>query len=85
MPEHILLDLEEVISFHPAIARALGGVEAALYFQQLYYWRNKGSRDDGFIYKTKDEIKEETCLNRYQQDQARKKPDYNQLPLFQRI
>lgn len=60
------------IAFYPELAKELGSIEAALYFQQLHYWSDKGGRTDGFIYKTKEEIEEETTLSRYQQDTCRK-------------
>jgi len=63
---------EKPIAFHPAYARAFGSIEKALYIQQLCYWSDKGSRDDGFIYKTKKEIEDETTLSPYQQDNCRK-------------
>ena len=60
------------IAFHPMLARTFGGVNEALLFQQLAYWSNKGD-DPDWIYKTRDDLTEETTLNRYQQEQARKK------------
>lgn len=70
---HILIPLERVIAFSPQLARVLGGIEAAIYLQQLYFWSDKGSRSDGFIYKTKDDIEAETTLTRRQQDPIRKR------------
>ncbi len=69
----IKLILEKPIAFYPQLSRALGGVEEAIYFQQLYYWADKGGREDGYIYKTKVEIEEETTLTRRQQDRIRVK------------
>ncbi len=66
--------MRRVIAFHPEIAEALGNDQvAAIYYQQLYYWQDKGARNDGFIYKSKAEITEETTLSREQQDRIRKK------------
>jgi hypothetical protein len=61
------------IAFHPVLARLFGGINEAVYWQQLHYWSDKGKRPDGFIYKTKEKIEEETTLTRYQQDSVRKK------------
>jgi len=58
------------IAFHPMLARVLGGVYEALFFQQIAYWSGRGS-DPDWIYKTRDEMQFETTLNRYQQEQAR--------------
>ncbi len=62
---------DRIIAFHPRLARVLGGVYEALLFQQLAYWSDKGD-DPEWIYKTRDDLREETTLNRYQQEQARK-------------
>lgn len=59
------------IVFHPELAIVLGGVYEALMFQQLAYWSDKGSDPDGWIYKTTEEFRQETTINRYQQDKAR--------------
>ncbi len=61
------------IAFIPNLARELGGIEEALYYQQLHYWGDKGDREDGFIYKTVEQLEEETTLTRRQQDRVRAK------------
>lgn len=63
---------ERPIAFHPIFARVFGGVNEALYLQQLIFWGDKGIRPDGFIYKTKNEIENETTLTPKQQDRVRK-------------
>lgn len=65
--------LKRPVAFHPALARLFGGVNEALLWQQIYYWSDKGGREDGWIYKTKEELEIETTLTRKQQDLARKK------------
>lgn len=67
----VKLNLENPVVIYPQLARALGGIKEALLFQQLYYWSDKGSREDGFIYKTKEEIEKETALSIKEQDRAR--------------
>lgn len=64
--------MEKPIAFYPQIARELGDIASAIYYQQLYYWSDKGKRDDGWIYKSVKEIEEETTLSRFQQDRSRK-------------
>jgi len=65
--------MEKVIAFHPELVEILGDIQTAIYFQQLYYWRDKGGRKDGYVYKSKKEIEKETTLSRFHQDKARKK------------
>lgn len=65
--------MKRIIAFYPELSIELGGIPEAIYYQQLYYWRDKGNRPDGFIYKTKEEIEEETTLSREQQDRIKKK------------
>lgn len=62
-----------VIPFRPGLARIFGDIPSAIYYAQLWYWRNKGRRPDGYIYKSKLEIEQETTLTREQQDRIRKK------------
>jgi hypothetical protein len=65
---HLLSD--HPIAFHPALARAFGGINEALRFQQLASWSDKGA-DPEWIFKTRVELEEETYLSAYQQKQAR--------------
>lgn len=61
------------IAFYPHLARELEEIPAAIFFQQLLYWSTRCGRDDGWIYKSKDDMEEETTLTREQQDRIRKK------------
>lgn len=65
--------MKKPIAFYPDLAIALGGISEAIYYQQLYFWGDKGKRSDGFIYKSKKEIQDETTLTRDQQDRIREK------------
>jgi len=60
------------IAFHQIYAKALGGINSALFFQQIYFWGDKGWREDGYIYKTKKQIEGETTLSIKQQDRVRR-------------
>jgi len=73
MQQHLATLLIRPIAFHPSLAKLFGGINEAIYWQQLHYWGDKGGREDGFIYKTKEDIERETTLTRYQQDPVRKK------------
>ena len=62
-----------IIPFFPDLARKLKDVNSALLYAQLWYWKDKGGRSDGYIYKSKKELTEETTLSRQKQDRARKR------------
>ena len=64
---------ERVIAFHPIYAKILGGIEEAIFFQQICFWSDKGKRDDGAIYKTSKDIEEETTLSDRVQRRVKKK------------
>ena len=70
--EKIKLNLERPIAFYPQLSRVLGGIEEAIFVQQLYYWSDKGRDNKGWIYKTKKEWEEETTLTSKMQDRVRK-------------
>ena len=55
------------IAYHKPLADIGGGALAGLFLSQLYYWSDKGSRSDEFIYKTQTEWQEETGMTRRQQ------------------
>jgi len=63
---------ERVIAFHPILARAGGSAGAGLFMSQLLYWVGKQADGDGWIYKTLEEWKAETCLTRSEVDRARR-------------
>lgn len=65
--------MKKPIAFYPELSLELGSIPAAIYYQQLYFWSDKGGREDGFIYKTKEEIEEETTIKLKTQDRIREK------------
>lgn len=60
------------IAYHPALAKHVGGVNAAIFLCQLIYWDGKADDDLG-VYKTADEWELETGLSYREQAGARKK------------
>jgi len=69
----ILLELlRRPVAFHPIVARAVGSVKLGILWSQLYYWHDKGHDPDGWIYKTRKDIEEETALSRKEQETARR-------------
>ena len=63
--------LKNPIAFHPTLARAFGGIHEAIFWQQIYYWSDKTKNKDGWVYKSKKEIEEETTITKRQQDRVR--------------
>jgi hypothetical protein len=61
------------IAYHPAIAKALGSVNAALVVCQLMYWDGKGALDDGWIVKTNEEFTDELGMSEHELETARRK------------
>ena len=64
--------LKGTVAYKPVVAKAFGSVKLGLLWCQLYYWRDKGKDPDGWIYKSREEIFEETALGRKEQETARK-------------
>jgi len=64
--------LKRPIAYQPVLAKAFDSVKLGILWSQLYYWRDKGSDPDGWIYKTQNEIYDETGLSRKEQETARK-------------
>ena len=60
---------DKPIAFHPMIARAVGSTTGAIFLSQLLYWLPRSR--DGWVYKTREEIYEETSLTRREQESAR--------------
>ncbi len=67
----LLLELLEQrpIAFNPLLAKVANSARAGLFISQLLFWWNKGS-EVGWIYKTINEVREETTLSRSEQDGA---------------
>lgn len=59
-------------AYYPKLAKPLGGVNPAVLFSQLFYWQDKATSDLG-VYKTRDELEEETGLSHNEQRTAIKK------------
>ncbi|WP_392564343.1 hypothetical protein RHO13_01880 [Orbus wheelerorum] len=59
-------------AYYPGLAKPLGGVNAAVLFSQLFYWQDKASSNLG-VYKTRDELEDETGLTHNEQRTAIKK------------
>lgn len=80
MSDKITIDKEVMIrvlgspiAYYTDFAKALGDALAGIFVSQMFYWHGKGADKDGWIYKTQQEIYEETGLTRRNQEAARKK------------
>jgi hypothetical protein len=71
-PDELRYLLRRPIAFHRAFADLAGSAAGGLFLSQLFYWSDKGTDPDGWIYKSIEEWREETCLTRYEQEAARK-------------
>ena len=60
------------IAFSPRLASVLGSINASILLAQLLYWRDKGDYQP-WVYKTIEEMKEETGLSRSEQETAIRK------------
>lgn len=68
-----LRELGHPISYYPKLVPVAGSVNATVLLCQLLYWDGKQHDPDGWIYKTQDELREETGLTRAMQEEARGK------------
>jgi hypothetical protein len=71
--ESILVILGSPIAYYTAFAKAFGSVEAGIFTSQFFYWYGRGHNPEGWIYKTQEEIEQETGLTRRNQETARKR------------
>ncbi len=70
----VLNNSRKVVVFYPELARKFGGINEALVFQQIVYWERRGKRkDEGIVYKTDQELENETTLTSRQLKPVRDK------------
>ena len=66
-----LSDVGRPVAFYPTLVKAFGDRNEAIFICQMAYWRGKGESEDGWIYKTSDEIEAETSLTYKEQTNVR--------------
>jgi hypothetical protein len=71
-PNNIKIFFTRPVAFIPAIAKAVDSVKLGVLLCQLTYWSDKTNDPDGWIYKTQQDIYDETALGRREQETARK-------------
>ena len=69
--ETILTD--RPLAYHPVLAKIAGSATSGIFIAQILYWTPRSRDADGWIYKTQDELYEETALSRREQETARKR------------
>jgi hypothetical protein len=67
-----LQELGRPVAYYPKLSHITGGVKETLFLCQLLYWEGKQANKEGWIYKTQQEMFEETGLTRYEQETARR-------------
>ena len=68
-----LTDVGRPVAYYPELTKITGSVNVSIFLCQLIYWKGKEANPDGWIYKTRDEILQETGLSRTEQETARQK------------
>lgn len=68
-----LSDIGRPISYYPGLRQITGSTTATIFLCQLFYWTGKEQSGDGWIYKTSEELEEETGLSYDEQKTARAK------------
>lgn len=71
MADILSLLAERPIAYHRPLIRKFG-LAPGIFLGQVLFWQGKGSKGQ-WVYKTQEEMKEETCLSRRNQETARKK------------
>lgn len=71
--EDLLSLFDRPIAFHPGFVKLTGSVNAALMLSQAFYWTKRTKAEtDNWFYKSREQWENETCLNRREQENARK-------------
>lgn len=62
---------QRVVAYTPVIAKATGSVKLTVLWNQIYYWSDKTTDPEGWVYKSQEELFDETGLTRKSVDTAR--------------
>ena len=55
-----LVGVGRPIAYYPGLRKLTGSTNVTIFLCQFVYWTGKGDNEDGWIYKTSDEIEAET-------------------------
>ena len=67
-----ITDIGRPVAYYPGLKKVTGSTTATILLCQFIYWRGKEADKTGWLYKTSDEIEEETGLTYNEQKTARK-------------
>ncbi|MFZ3032235.1 MAG: hypothetical protein WA082_04320 [Candidatus Moraniibacteriota bacterium] len=62
---------QRVVAYTPVIAKATGSVKLTVLWNQIYYWCDKTTDPEGWVYKSQEDLFDETGLTRKAVDTAR--------------
>jgi hypothetical protein len=62
-----------IVGYSPDLARAVGGATIGLFLSQLLFLSDKGANIEGWVYKSEQEMGQETGLTKREQQTARRK------------
>lgn len=66
-----MISFDRPIAYHREFVQ-FGGIKAAVFLSQAFYWHNRTDDPDGWFYKTREEWQEETGMTRKEQETSRK-------------
>jgi hypothetical protein len=69
----VLSDIGYPVSYFARVGRAVGGVKPGMFLCQFLDGKRRGHDLDGWVYKSRSEIREETSMTRDEQETARRK------------
>jgi hypothetical protein len=67
-----IVDIGRVIAYYPNLKKVTGSTTSSILLCQFIYWMGKEKDPGGWIYKSSEEIEEETGLSYYEQKTAKK-------------
>ena len=68
----LLKILSSPVAYYAVFAKIGGGVTAGVFLSQLVYWTGRGKRADGWVWKSAEDMEDETGLTRNEQETARR-------------
>ena len=66
----ILEQLGPWVSYPPRLAKCLGGVKEAIFLTHILWWKKHS--EDGWVFRTREDIERDTGLSRWEQETARR-------------